>query len=55
MMEQKLFSRGFWVKAILSPTVPEGKERIRICLHEFNTRSEVEKLIKCICDEKKYL
>ena len=51
MMEQKLFSRGFWVKAILSPTVPEGKERIRICLHEFNTRSEVEKLIKCICDE----
>jgi 8-amino-7-oxononanoate synthase len=32
------------VRAILSPTVAEGTERIRICLHTYNTRQEVEKL-----------
>ena len=35
----------FDVRPILSPTVPNGKERLRICLHEFNTPSEVESLI----------
>lgn len=35
---------GFDVRAIMSPTVPEGKERLRICLHAFNTREEIEKL-----------
>jgi 8-amino-7-oxononanoate synthase len=29
------------VRAILSPTVPLGSERIRICLHAFNTTDEV--------------
>jgi 8-amino-7-oxononanoate synthase len=33
--------RGFDVRAILSPTVPLGSERIRICLHAFNTSDEV--------------
>lgn len=36
------------VKAILSPTIPEGQERIRICLHAFNTEEEIEKLCKLI-------
>lgn len=32
------------VKAILSPTVPAGEERIRICLHAHNTHEEIELL-----------
>lgn len=36
------------VKAILSPTVPEGQERLRICLHAFNTNEEIKKLCELI-------
>lgn len=34
--------QGFDVKPILSPTVREGQERLRLCLHSFNTESEIE-------------
>ncbi len=40
-----LFEKGIYVKAILSPTVPLGAERLRICLHTFNTKSEIDLLI----------
>ncbi|OAQ38173.1 8-amino-7-oxononanoate synthase [Pedobacter psychrophilus] len=43
-----LLSNGFDVKAILSPTVAEGKERLRICLHAFNTKDEIEQLLSTI-------
>lgn len=33
------------VRAILYPTVPKGKERLRIVLHAFNTEEEVKKLL----------
>ena len=33
------------VRAILYPTVPKGKERLRIVLHAFNTDEEIKKLI----------
>lgn len=36
-----LQQKGFDVKAILSPTVPAGQERLRFCLHSYNTREEV--------------
>lgn len=35
---------GLDVRAILHPTVPAGQERLRICLHAFNTQHEIEKL-----------
>jgi 8-amino-7-oxononanoate synthase len=42
-------NQGFDVRPILSPTVPRGKERIRICVHSFNTEQEVIKLAETIC------
>ena len=44
----KMQELGFDVRAILSPTVPEGKERIRVCLHSFNSELEIENLLKNI-------
>lgn len=36
-----LQENGFEVRAILSPTVPAGKERLRISLHTFNSNQEM--------------
>ena len=36
---------GIRVAPILSPTVPAGSERLRICLHAFNTEAEIDKLL----------
>lgn len=32
------------VRAILSPTVPVGQERLRLCVHGFNTTAEIDRL-----------
>ena len=37
--------QGFNVKAILSPTVAQGQERLRICLHSFNSRAQIDDLV----------
>lgn len=39
-----LQKNGFDVRAILSPTVAAGKERLRICLHSYNTEEEIIRL-----------
>jgi 8-amino-7-oxononanoate synthase len=44
----RLQNGGFDVRPILSPTVPTGTERIRICLHAFNTDDEIIKLAEQI-------
>lgn len=36
----------FDVKAILSPTVPKGQERLRICLHSYNTKEDITTLVR---------
>ena len=33
------------VRAIVAPTVPEGAERVRVCLHAGNSFEEVERLV----------
>ncbi len=40
--------KGFDVRPILSPTVPKGKERLRICIHTFNTKGEIKTLVETI-------
>lgn len=42
---KNLQSKGFDVRAILSPSVPAGKERLRISLHLHNTAEEVDALL----------
>jgi 8-amino-7-oxononanoate synthase len=39
-----LQAQGFDVRPILSPTVPAGAERLRICLHTYNTHEEIAAL-----------
>lgn len=46
--ELKLREQGLACKAILSPTVPEGKERLRISLHSYNTFKEIDLLVNTL-------
>ncbi|KAL3448471.1 pyridoxal phosphate-dependent transferase [Aspergillus insuetus] len=39
---------GYIVRAIMPPTVPAGKERVRVCLHAGNTMEEIDGLIETI-------
>ena len=41
----QLQEKGFEVKAILSPTVPEGQERLRFCLYSYNSEKEMEEVL----------
>lgn len=45
----RLQKQGFAVKPIFPPTVPEGKERLRVCLHAFNTVDEIRALVESLC------
>jgi 8-amino-7-oxononanoate synthase len=38
----------FDVKAILAPTIPVGQERLRFCLHSFNTTTQIKHLLKLL-------
>ena len=40
--------KGFDVKAILSPTVPEGQERLRFCIHSFNSKEEISEVLSLL-------
>jgi 8-amino-7-oxononanoate synthase len=44
----QLQSKGFDVKPILSPTVPEGQERLRFCLHSYNSENEITQLVQLL-------
>ena len=44
----QLQQNGFDVKAILSPTVPEGQERLRFCLHSYNSEDEISKVLELL-------
>jgi 8-amino-7-oxononanoate synthase len=40
----KLQRAGLQINPILHPTVPLGMERLRVCLHAFNTRAQIDLL-----------
>ena len=40
--------KGFNIKPILSPTVAEGKERLRFCLHAFDNKKEITKVLEIL-------
>jgi len=42
---KKIQEKGFDVRPILSPTVSKGQERLRICLHSFNTEQQIKELV----------
>lgn len=41
---------GFDVRAILSPTVPAGQERLRICVHAYNTETEIDRFVMALSE-----
>ncbi len=47
---KKLLENKMDVRAILSPTVPEAKERLRVCLHSFNSEKEIDLLFNCLTE-----
>jgi len=47
-LKQTLLDKGYLTYAVFSPTVKQGTERLRICLHSFNTEEEIIGLTKII-------
>jgi 8-amino-7-oxononanoate synthase len=39
---------GYIVRAIMPPTIPEGSERVRVCLHAGTTEEEIDGLARTI-------
>ena len=46
LLSHYLMHHGIDVRPILSPTVPKGKEQLRMTLHSFNTSAEVQHCLK---------
>lgn len=44
-MAAQLHANNFSVKPILSPTVKSGEERLRICLHSYDSKSDISNLV----------
>ena len=47
---QHLADKGFDIRPVLSPTVKKGGERLRICLHTFNTEEQITQLASGLND-----
>ena len=45
-----LNQHGFDVRAIRPPTVPAGQERLRICLHAYNTAEEIDQFLRILVE-----
>ncbi|MEH6703425.1 MAG: pyridoxal phosphate-dependent aminotransferase family protein [Galbibacter orientalis] len=45
LIAEKIKGKGYNVKPILSPTVPKGEERLRFCIHSFNSFNEISEVL----------
>jgi 8-amino-7-oxononanoate synthase len=45
-----LYARSMNARPITWPTVPKGKDRVRVCLHAGNTRGEVNRLVDAMVE-----
>ncbi|MDB5263171.1 MAG: 8-amino-7-oxononanoate synthase [Adhaeribacter sp.] len=50
LISQNLLAGGLDARPVYPPTVPAGKERLRLIVHAFNTESEIEKLAAVIAN-----
>ena len=48
LVEEACWKKNLFVKSIKSPTVKEGQERIRICLHSYNTMDQIDLLLNSL-------
>lgn len=39
---------GYDVRPIMAPTVPEGQERLRFCLHNYNSKKEISEVLSLL-------
>ncbi len=49
-LAEQLQDKGFDVQAILSPIVPEGQERLRFSIHNYNSQEEINKVLELVRD-----
>lgn len=47
-LSQQLRGQGLDVRAIVPPTIPRGKECLRVVLHSFNRKEEIDQLLKVV-------
>ncbi|MEH6534838.1 MAG: pyridoxal phosphate-dependent aminotransferase family protein [Psychroserpens sp.] len=47
-ISEALKYNGFDVRPILSPTVPKEKERLRFCIHSYNSQHEITKVLQLL-------
>lgn len=48
LLSKQLRDRGLDVRAITAPTVPKGKECLRVVLHSFNQEEEIDQLLELL-------
>lgn len=47
-LSEQLQDKGFDVQSILSPIVPEGQERLRFCIHAYNSQEEINEVLELV-------
>ena len=47
-LEKALADKNIHVRPMKSPTVKHGSERVRICIHSFNTKAEIDLLVETL-------